>query len=320
MDKPKVALYWCASCGGCEEAVVDLEEQLLELAAAVEIVLWPVALDFKYADLRALDDGAIAAALVNGAIRTSEQQEMAALLRRKSRLLVAVGACAGSGGVPALANLTSRETIFSRSYGAAPAVVNPDGVVPRVETVIGGHTLRLPEIYPAVYALDQVVQVDYYLPGCPPTAALMGQALAAILSGELPPRGAVLAPDRALCASCERNPSKPEDLAVDRIRRLTEVSPDPERCFLAQGLICKGPATRDGCGQSCIAGNMPCSGCFGPTGACQDQGAKMIATLGGILKGDSEAALAEALEGLADPAGTFYRYGMAGALLRKEVR
>jgi F420-non-reducing hydrogenase small subunit len=79
--KPKVAFYWCASCGGCEEAVVDLAEEVLKVVEAVEIVLWPVALDFKRADIEAMPESAITVSFINGAIRTSEQEVMAKLLR-----------------------------------------------------------------------------------------------------------------------------------------------------------------------------------------------------------------------------------------------
>ena len=88
--KPKVAFYWCASCGGCEEAVVDLAAGLLDAADALEIVFWPVALDFKYKDVEALADRELAVSFINGAIRTSEQEEVAKLLRKKSGLVVAL--------------------------------------------------------------------------------------------------------------------------------------------------------------------------------------------------------------------------------------
>src|SRR5208283_2232889 len=92
-DKPKIAFYWCASCGGCEEAVVDLAEEILDVVAAVDIVFWPVALDYKRHDVVQMPDGSILATFLNGAIRTSEQEEMAELLRRKSKLMVAFGSC-----------------------------------------------------------------------------------------------------------------------------------------------------------------------------------------------------------------------------------
>ena len=115
MTKPKIAFYWCASCGGCEEAVVDLGEDLLAVVELVDVAFWPVALDFKREDVEALDDGELAAAFINGAVRTSEQEEMARLLRRKSAAVVAFGSCAMLGGVPGLANLyESRDILDAR--------------------------------------------------------------------------------------------------------------------------------------------------------------------------------------------------------------
>ncbi|MCJ7680317.1 MAG: oxidoreductase, partial [Candidatus Aminicenantes bacterium] len=111
--KPKVAFYWCASCGGCEEAVVDLAEDILKVTAAVDIVFWPVALDFKKSDVLAMEDGSIAVSFINGAVRLSEQEEMVKLLRRKSGLVVAFGSCSHLGGIPGLGNFWNKETIFN---------------------------------------------------------------------------------------------------------------------------------------------------------------------------------------------------------------
>ena len=312
--KPKVAFYWCASCGGCEETVVDLQEALIDVASKIDIVLWPVALDFKYSDVEALADGEIAVSFINGAIRTSEQEHIAKLLRRKSGLVIAFGACAMSGGIPALANLTTRKEIFRRSYLQSPTVRTRKKLVPSGLKTKNGVELPLPEFYETVHTLSDVVEVDYSIPGCPPTSDLLAGAVGKILSGDLPKRGEVLAPKVALCSSCDRNDSKPEELTLEKLRRVVDTIVDPDLCFLAQGLLCMGPATRDGCGQSCINGNMPCSGCFGPTDACRDQGGKMIATLGGLLTAEGED-LDKALEALVDPAGTFYRYGMASSML-----
>lgn len=322
MAKPKVALYWCASCGGCEEAVVDLAEGILDVVAAVDIVLWPVALDFKYKDIENMEDGSIAVSFINGAVRTAEQKHIAELLRKKSGLVVAFGSCSSLGGIPALANLTSRKKIFDRSYHNSLTVVNPEGIEPQTQSSVEGYELTLPEFFETVYKLSDVIDVDYYLPGCPPTPELIANAFTAILEGKLPAKGAILSPDKSLCSSCDRNETKPEDVAISEIKRVIDIEVDPEECFLAQGIICMGPATRDGCGQSCIKGNMPCTGCFGPTDSCRDQGAKMIATLGAILEGDDEETVEKVVDGVVDPAGTFYRYGMSASLLggvRKEV-
>jgi F420-non-reducing hydrogenase small subunit len=135
----------------------------------------------------------------------------------------------------------------------------------------------------------------------------------ALLSGKLPPAKSVLLSDKSLCVSCGRNASKPEHLTVERMKRIHEIKADPEVCFLAQGVLCMGPATRDGCGYPCVKGNMPCTGCFGPMQDA-DQGARMASALGGILE-VPESELDEALAGLPDPAGSFYRYSLSSSLL-----
>ncbi len=313
--KPKLALYWCASCGGCEEAVVDLGPALLDVADAVDIVLWPVALDFKYADLDRFGDGEIAASLINGAIRTDEQDEIARLLRAKSQLVIAFGSCATSGGVPGLANLTSRDEIFRTSYRSSPTVDNPTGPVPHEQAVTDGYPAPLPRFWDRVRALDQVVEVDYYLPGCPPTPELIKGALDAILSGNLPPRGAWLAPDRSLCDSCPRGPTRDPDTRIEALHLPHEIETDPERCLLEQGLPCCGPATRGGCGALCIAANMPCTGCFGPPPGVRDQGAKMLSAVASLLAARSRREAEEMAAKILDPAGTFYRYAVPRSTL-----
>ena len=93
-SKPKVAFYWCASCGGCEETVVDLAEGHSRSRRGGGHRPLAVAMDFKKADVEGMPDKSIVATLLNGAIRTSEQEEMAHLLRRKSQFLIAYGSCA----------------------------------------------------------------------------------------------------------------------------------------------------------------------------------------------------------------------------------
>jgi len=318
-DKPKVAFYWCASCGGCEEAVVDLAEDLLGVVEAVDIVFWPVAMDFKRKDVEALPDGSVLAALLNGAIRTSEQEEMAHLLRRKSRVLVAFGACAHLGGIPGLANQFSREQILKFVYEEAPTVVNPGRARPAPEHRVEGHGLTLPRFREGVRSLDQVVQVDYYIPGCPPTPKIVKAAVGALLTGQVPPRGATLAPDIALCDECPRKDSKPADLAFTEFRRPHKAALDPQKCLLAQGFLCMGPSTRGGCEALCIRGNMPCTGCFGPTSRVRDQGAKMLSSLASNVGAKDEAEIDRVLAGIPDPVGTFYRYGLPRSLLRRKA-
>ena len=286
--KPKIAFYWCASCGGCEESVVDLAEDVLMVLDAVDIVLWPVAMDFKKKDVEAMPDKSIVATLLNGAIRSSEQEEMARLLRRKSQLLIAYGSCAHTGGIPSLANQFSREQIMKYVYEEAPTVVNENKTRPVTVHQDNGREPTLPVFRNLVRALDQVVEVDYYIPGCPPTPKLLKEAVLALLSGKLPPKGSVLAPDIALCEQCPRIDSKPQDLSLTGFKRPHQVIIDPDKCLLAQGLLCMGPATRGGCEAVCIKGNMPCTGCFGPTSRVQDHGAKILSYLASTAAGKED--------------------------------
>ncbi|MHC4135179.1 MAG: NADH-quinone oxidoreductase subunit B family protein [Planctomycetota bacterium] len=317
-EKPKVAFYWCASCGGCEEAVVDLAEGVLDVVEAVDIIFWPVALDFKRKDVEAMPDGSILVSFINGAIRTSEQKEMAQLLRRKSALVVAFGACSHLGGIPGLANLFDRKSIFETIYRDAPSTDNPEGVVPEVEHRENGHTLDLPSFHETVRTLDQVVDVDYYVPGCAPTPKIILQAVQTLLSGELPPKGTVVAPDHALCEECPRKDSRPEDLAIKEFKRPHEILIDEEKCVLAQGVLCMGPATRAGCEALCIQGNMPCSGCFGPTSRVKDYGGKALSAIASIVDSNDEDEVERILEGIPDPIGTLYRYSLPASLLRRK--
>lgn len=317
-DKPKVAFYWCASCGGCEEAVVDLAEDILKVTEAVDIVFWPVALDFKKKDVEAMEDGSIAVSFINGAVRLSEQEEMVKLLRKKSGLVVAFGSCSHLGGIPGLGNFWNKEKIFEYAYHKSPSTDNPEKTVPLEKYNLEGKELTLPSFYDTVYTLDQVIDVDYYLPGCAPPKDLIVNAVMAILEGKLPPKGAVLSPNKSLCDECDRNDTKPEKMEIKEIKRPWEVHLDPEVCFLAQGVICMGPATRGGCGQRCIIGNMPCRGCFGPTDQVFDQGAKFLAALASILETDDEKEIEKLVDTIVDPAGTFYRFSLPASILRRK--
>jgi F420-non-reducing hydrogenase small subunit len=326
-DKPKVAFYWCASCGGCEETIVDLNVDVLKVVDAVDIVLWPVALDFKRKHIEAMQDGEIAVSFINGAVRLSEQLEWVELLRQKSGLVVAFGSCAHLGGIPGLGNVTNRELVFERKYIAVPTADNPGRVFPSERVVVDGwdvepsqhsgrsYELELPAFFDTVRTLDQCIDVDYYLPGCPPPSNLVWDAVMAILEGRLPDRGAILSPNRALCDTCDRNESKPDELTIREFKRVATSTPEPDECFLAQGYICLGPATRSGCGERCLNGNMPCRGCFGPPDGVTDQGAKILSAIASIVAPTEEEEVVEAIGEIADPLGTFYRFSLPSSLL-----
>jgi F420-non-reducing hydrogenase small subunit len=317
-DKPKAAFYWCASCGGCEESVVDLAENILDVLAAVDIVMWPVAMDFKKKDIDAMEHGSILVSFVNGAIRTSEQEEMAKLMRKKSKLIIAYGSCAHTGGIPGLANQFKREEILQYVFEESPSTVNPQHTRPEVKYGTNGSSVTLPVFFNVVRTLDQVIEVDYYLPGCPPTPKLLKQAIDILLSGKLPEKGTVLAPDIALCDECPKKDTKPSDLKFTEFKRPHWINIDSKICLLAQGIICMGPATRGGCEGVCIAGNMPCTGCFGPTSRVRDQGAKILSALASQVEAKDEKTIDEILAAIPDPVGTFYRYGLPASMLRRK--
>ena len=319
MAKPKVAICWLGSCGGCDEAVIDINEVLLGVANAVDLILWPVAMDFKYDSIKGMKNGEIVLSVVNGHVRNSEQEEIAKLLRKKSQLILAFGACACFGGTPGLANLTTKEDIFNWVYRDAPTIVNPKGNYPQTTTTVNGKKLTLPEFYSRVYALSDIIPVDYYLPGCPPPPHLIMAALSAVLENKLPPRGSTLAPHRALCDSCKRNKSKPERVAIREIKRIHEVEADPDVCFLAQGIICLGPATRDGCGEACMNINIPCRGCFGPVEGVADSGAKFVSALASILDVQSDEDIERITNEIMDPVGYSYRFSLPASILQRKT-
>jgi F420-non-reducing hydrogenase small subunit len=317
-NKRKMAICWLGGCGGCDEAIVDINEDILAIVDSFDLVLWPVALDHKYRDIEAMEDGAIALSLVNGSVRNSEHEEVAHLLRKKSQLVVAFGACACFGGTPGMANLRGKEDIFQWVYKDAPTVVNPDRNMPQPLTVERGNQLTLPEFYDQVYPLGQVIDVDYYLPGCPPPPDRIRSMGRRVITGDLPPKGSTLTPTLALCDRCARNTTKPDRIAIEHVKRIHEVEADPEKCFLGQGVVCMGPATRAGCGESCININMPCRGCFGPVGGVEDMGAKYLSAFATLIKGKTEEERRKVAGELPDPVGYFYRFTTASSLLRKK--
>jgi F420-non-reducing hydrogenase small subunit len=317
-DKPKVGICWFGGCGGCDEAVVDINEVILTVADTVNFALWPIALDFKYDHIKALKDGEITLSIINGSVRNSEHEELAHLLREKSKLVMAFGACACFGGTPGLANLRGREDVMQWVYKDAPTVVNPQGNVPQVNSKVSGYNLTLPELYNQVFPLHAVIDVDYYLPGCPPPPNLVAEAINTIAAGPLPPKGATLAPNRALCETCVRNKTKPVRLAITEFKRISEIEADPEKCFLAQGVLCMGPATRSGCGEVCMGINLPCRGCFGPVEGVIDMGAKYLSALAALIDAENEGKAEQIIDQLLDPAGYFYRFTTASSILQKK--
>ncbi len=319
--KPKLALYWAASCGGCEIAVLAIDEKILEVAAAFDIVLWPVAIDAKVRDIEKMADGSIDVCLFNGSIRNSEQEYMAQLLRRKSKILVAFGSCAHEGCIPGLANLSEREAIFDYVYRKSPSVDNPQGIVPQPEFQAPEGTLHIPVFYDTVKTLDQTVEVDYYVPGCPPEAENIYEIVKVVIAGlggaPLPPAGTVLGKETTVCDECARTRAEKK---ISGFKRTWEIMPNETECLLEQGLVCLGLATRAGCGALCPKVNSPCIGCHGANVDVEDFGARMMTALASVIDSQDPAEIRRIIqEGIPDPVGTFYRFSLPHSLLRRSA-
>lgn len=317
MSKPKLALYWAASCGGCEVAVLDIEEQILAVAEFFDIVFWPCAMDFKYKDVEAMPDAGIDLCLFNGAIRTSENESMARLLRRKSKTLVAFGSCAMDGCIPGLANLTNRESIMRFIYQDSPSTANDAGVRPQTRYEAPEGELEIPEFYESVRTLGQVTPVDYFIPGCPPQPPQILAVLSAIMQGaQLPAPGSVIgAGEKTCCDECGRTR---KEKRLKHFHRLWEIEPKPDECLLDQGLICMGPATRSGCGALCLKANMPCRGCYGAAPNVSDQGATMISALSSVIDSQDPAEINWIFNQIPDPVGVFYRFSAPISILHRK--
>lgn len=319
--KPKInlAVYWGAACGGCCVSVLDVHEQLFTVTEHANLVFWPIALDIKYKDVEAMEDGFIDVCLFNGAVRNSENEHMAHLLRQKSKILVAYGSCAHMGGIPGLANFAGKNEVFDRAYGNSLSTDNPNNVLPGTQFQIDEGVLTLPEFYNDVKSLKQVVDVDYFLPGCPPQTERLVEVFMAIVTGqELPPKGSVVgAYEKSLCDQCSR--IKSDQKKITSFKRPTEIVDDGVTCFLEQGVICMGPSTRGGCGARCIEGNAPCRGCYGPPNGTIDPGSKMMSAIATMIDADSNEEIEKIIDTLDDAAGTFYRFSLPSAIIRKNI-
>ena len=223
-------------------------------------------MDFKYKDVEAYDDGFIDVCLFNGAIRNSENEHIAKLLREKTKVLVAFGACAAWAASRAWPTWPTPRDQEARLHRRRRRIDNPDGIFPQEHFTVPEGELELPDLYDTVKTLEQTVDVDYFMPGCPPEAHQIAAVLDVVTAalkgeGELPPKGAIVGVvPKTCCDECER---VKEEKKINDFKRIWEILPDPEKCLLEQGLICMGPATRAGCGARCTGVDMPCRGCYG---------------------------------------------------------
>ena len=171
MTRPQLATVWLGGCSGCHMSFLDTDEWLFELAAAVDLVYSPIA------DVKEFPHD-VDVCLVEGAVANEDNAELARIVRARSKLVVSFGDCAVSGNVTAMRNpLGDPEAILQRVYVDAP---DRDGQVPRAAGIV-------PALLPQVRPLHQVIDVEAYVPGCPPPAARIREAIEALLAGRRPP-------------------------------------------------------------------------------------------------------------------------------------
>ena len=335
--KIKLAVYWCAACGGCDVSLLDTHERLLTIGDMADIVMWPIAEDGKEKDIEAMDDGEITVSIISGAVRNTENEHMAKLLRQKSKIVVAYGTCAAFGGSPALANLVpgGAEEILDYVYTKTPSSASFQNEyhkdapqIPQEKTQVPEGELTIPTLYDTVKTLDQVIDVDYTVPGCPPLPESISQLLKAVADFvyngvPLPPKGTVVGTTtKTLCEECPRQKT---GARITELKEPFQVDIDPNACLMEQGILCLGPATMGGCGARCTRVGQPCRGCYGPSPDVQEQGASIftaVASLFPILDEDptcGEDEIIRIMSSIKDPLGYFYAYTLGKSLIKRAV-
>jgi len=238
-------------------------ERLLDVLQVADIVHIPALVDSKYfgplGDRKHLSLPEADVGLISGGIRNEEHLEVAHEMRRKCKIIIALGTCATHGGIPALANSWTPGQIMERAFTTETTdqteAYPSDGV---------------PAMLEACYAVDEKIKVDIYLPGCPPHPDQVFNALVALVQGK-----PLSVSNKSVCDTCPTVRKGKGDLK--QVRRFLQAPQyqaadeplDQMRCLLEQGLLCMGPVTHAGCGGDavtprCISARVPCRGCSGP--------------------------------------------------------
>jgi F420-non-reducing hydrogenase small subunit len=227
----KVNIISSTCCAGCISSLLNAGDALYEiLLGDFEIVYSPTFVDLK--EISEVD-----LAIVEGGVRTTDDEKLIREVRAKCKILVALGICATHGGITSLGNALSVKKLLEKEYSIT-------------------LSSRLPELEDLMYPICSFVDVDYYIPGCPPMPFLIVHSLKNIVSGKAPIRH-----QSVVCTECHRKiiPAK-----LDRLYGIYEKEADPELCLVSQGFICLGSLTRDGCGAPCPRAGFTCFGCRGP--------------------------------------------------------
>ncbi len=264
----KVAEEWLNICGGCEVTILDIGEPLLDLLPVLQFVHMPVLMDHKYfgqtGEGAKLEIPQADVGIITGGIRNEKEKHVAEAMRNSCKTLMALGSCACFGGIPAMANMFKLDELFEKVYRGS-----------KTTDPAGTPSENLPPLLESLKAVDEVVKVDAYIPGCPTTPGLVAEALTGLLEGK-----PFQLPERSVCDECPvKREKKASGGTIERPLRGVEFKQDEPwentRCFMEQGILCLGPVTRAGCATAgdvpgepkvprCVKGYMPCRGCFGP--------------------------------------------------------
>lgn len=305
----KLAVIPGAICGGCDFALASLGEKLTELVKYYEIVYWPTVVDRKLSELKKLDR--IDVLIHMGGISTEEEASLAKEISSRAVVKISFGTCSVYGGIPGLNTL----------YKPTVRIV--------ADRKLNSVRLGLPELVDYT-AYTDLVEPDILVPGCPPVDKVLDQLFEILVNYAKSGRQNIgsklflLGSAESLCNSCPRNP-KTAKIVMPGIRRLYEIQLDEKKCFLEQGVLCMGPATRLVCDHNCIRANYPCTGCGGPVEWGSDSGLSMMSTLSSILMVDVEKnvlepGLMEELDKIRDVVGSFYRYTLRKSHISSLIR
>lgn len=167
MAKPKVATTSLCGCFGCHMSLLDIDERILELVELVDFDRSPIN------DIKTIA-GQVEIGLIEGGCCNEENVKVLQDFRQHCKVLISVGDCAINGGIPAMRNMVSLQECYEEAFLNGPTVVNPSGKIPDDE--------EIPLLLNKVHPCQEVVKIDYYLPGCPPSADTLWAALTALLT------------------------------------------------------------------------------------------------------------------------------------------
>ena len=260
----KVAEEWLNACSGCEISILNLGDALLGLLPELDFVHIPVLIDHKYlgqtGDGTTLEIPEAVVGIVSGGVRNDEHKHVLEEMRKKTKILIALGSCAVHGGVPAHANMFTNADMFEKIFrNCASTEPAPNPSDPNV-----------PKWIDSCKALDEVVKVDIAIPGCPPHPDWIADAITGLLAGKT----SWSLPERSVCDTCpvireEKSAGGPVKRCFENLEFDPEQGLDKMRCINEQGFLCLGPVTLAGCAGKtgvprCVQARTPCRGCFGP--------------------------------------------------------